>query len=508
MEKEAVIIRIAGVLAGVLVLLGLYLTRLYSYLLFHSLAELFSIIVACSIFMLVWNARRFLDNNYLLFIGIAYGFVAVLDLFHTLAYQGMGVFSEYSANLPTQLWIAARYLQSISLFIAPLFLNRKLKVRFVVIGYTIVVSLLLGAIFYWQVFPDCYVEETGLTPFKKLSEYIISLLLLGSIVLLLRYRQDFDKDVLRLLVWAIIFTVGAELAFTFYVGVDDWPNLVGHILKIIAFYLIYKAIIETGLVKPYSVLFRDLKQSEKALRQYTVQLQTRNEELDAFVHTVAHDLKVPLTSIIGYNEVLRKEWHTMPGEEQQELSQAITDTAFKMNKIVNELLLLAEVRKEDIRVEQLDMGLIVAAAKKRLAYMIEQHRSEIILPDTWPTALGYGPWIEEVWVNYISNAIKYGGQPPRVELGATPLADDRIRFWVRDNGPGLSVEEQAQLFHSFTQLSQIRVTGHGLGLSIVRRIVRKLDGQVGVESEGIPGQGSLFFFTLPSVHGPTNIHHN
>jgi signal transduction histidine kinase len=508
MEKEAAIIRIAGVLAGVLVLLGLYLSSFYSYLLFHSLAEMFSIIVACSIFMLVWNARRFLDNNYLLFIGIAYGFVAGLDLIHTLAYKGMGVFPEYSANLPTQLWIAARYLQSISLFVAPLFLNRKLKVRFVLISYTIVVSLLLGAIFYWQVFPDCYLEGTGLTPFKKLSEYIISLLLLGSIILLLRHRQDFDRDVLRLLVWAVIFTVGAELTFTIYVGVYDWPNLVGHIFKIIAFYLIYKAIIETGLVKPYSVLFRDLKQSEEALRRYATQLQTRNEELDAFAHTVAHNLKVPLTSIVGYNEVLRREWDTLSSEEQQELSQTITDTAFRMNKIVDELLLLAEVRKEEVQIEALDMGLIVSAAKRRLVYMIEKHQSEIILPDTWPVALGYGPWIEEVWVNYISNAIKYSDRPPRIELGATPQLDDQIRFWVRDNGPGLSAEEQAQLFRSFTQLSQIRVTGHGLGLSIVKRIVEKLDGQVGVESEGIPGRGSLFFFTLPKVHRPTSIHHN
>ena len=93
-----------------------------------------------------------------------------------------------------------------------------------------------------------------------------------------------------------------------------------------------------------------------------------------------------------------------------------------------------------------------------------------------------------------------GGQPPRVELGATEQPDNWIRFWVRDNGLGLSPQDQAQLFNSFTQLSQVRVTGYGFGLSIVNRIVEKLDGQVGVESEGVPGQGSLFFFTLPKVH--------
>ncbi len=112
-------------------------------------------------------------------------------------------------------------------------------------------------------------------------------------------------------------------------------------------------------------------------------------------------------------------------------------------------------------------------------------------------ALGYGPWVEEVWANYLSNAIQYGGRPPRVELGATEQADGMVRFWVRDNGPGLTPEEQARLFTPFTRLDQVRAKGHGLGLSIVRRIVEKLGGQVGVESE--VGRGSVFTFTLPGM---------
>jgi hypothetical protein len=113
------------VLAWMLILFGLYLTSLYSYLLFHSTAEIFSIVVACSVFMVAWNSRRFLDNNYLLFLGIAYLFVALLDLMHTLAYTGMGVFPGYATNLPTELWIAARYVESLSLLIAPFLLKRR-----------------------------------------------------------------------------------------------------------------------------------------------------------------------------------------------------------------------------------------------------------------------------------------------------------------------------------------------------------------------------------------------
>ena len=253
-------------LFGFSILFGLYLTSLYSYLLFHSLAEIFSIIIACGIFMIAWNSRRFLDNHYLLFIGIAYLFVGGLDLVHTLAYKGMGVFSGYDANLPTQLWIAARYLQSISLLLAPLWIGRKLKINPMLLAYGAVIALLLLALFPWQIFPDCFMEGRGLTPFKKISEYILSLILMTAIVLLVQRRKEFDDIVFQLLNWSILTTIAAELAFTFYVSVYGLSNLVGHLFKVVSFYLIYKALIETGLVRPYDLLFRNLKKSEEALR--------------------------------------------------------------------------------------------------------------------------------------------------------------------------------------------------------------------------------------------------
>ena len=101
------------------------------------------------------------------------------------------------------------------------------------------------------------------------------------------------------------------------------------------------------------------------------------------------------------------------------------------------------------------------------------------------------------WNNSLSNAIKYGGEPPRVELGATSRAEGMVSYWVQDNGRGLTREEQARLFIPFTRLNQVSADGQGLGLSIVQRIVTKLGGQVGVESKGIPGHGSRFSFTLP-----------
>jgi PAS domain S-box-containing protein len=255
-----------SILLGILVFLGIYLTSHYDYLLFHSLAEIFSIVVACTIFMIAWNSRRFLDNNYLLFIGIAYLFVSGLDLIHTLAYKGMNIFQGYETNLPTQLWIATRYVQSLSLFIAPFFFGRKLKINYVFLGYAVVTSLLFISIFYWDIFPVCLIEGVGLTPFKKISEYIISLILLGSIFLLLKNRSEFDRKVLQWIVWSIIVTIASELAFTFYIDAYGLSNLIGHFFEILSFYFIYKAIIETGLNRPYDLLFRNLKQSEERFR--------------------------------------------------------------------------------------------------------------------------------------------------------------------------------------------------------------------------------------------------
>jgi PAS domain S-box-containing protein len=244
----------------------------------------------------------------------------------------------------------------------------------------------------------------------------------------------------------------------------------------------------------------DRMRAEAATRKYTLELEARNAELDAFAHTVAHDLKNPVTSMLGYADVLRRNYATLPAAMHEEFLQVIARSARKMAEIIDELLLLSSVRgMKEIDIQPLEMGRVVAEARGRLLQQIEEYEGLISLPQEWPVALGYGPWVEAVWTNYISNALRYGGQPPRVELGATVQEDGWIRFWVHDNGPGLSAEEQTRLFTPFERLPQARAEGHGLGLSIVQRIIKRLGGQVGVESNEIPGQGSTFYFTLPAL---------
>jgi signal transduction histidine kinase len=260
------------------VVLGLYLASRHSYLLFHSLVEVCSLTIGVAVFLLVWNARRFLDNAYLLCVGLACPFVALLDLLHTLAYKGMGVFPGADANLPTQLWIAGRYLQSVSLAVAPSLLARRLRVGPAGLAYFAATLLLLLAVFAWGIFPDCFIEGRGLTPFKVASEYVICLILGVAILRLLRQRAAFAPAVLRWIVWSLAATILSELAFTAYISVYGAANLVGHYLRLFAFYLLYKAIIETGLRRPYDLLFRELTQSREALARARDELELRVRE--------------------------------------------------------------------------------------------------------------------------------------------------------------------------------------------------------------------------------------
>ncbi|MCP4538630.1 MAG: response regulator [Chloroflexi bacterium] len=264
---------------------------------------------------------------------------------------------------------------------------------------------------------------------------------------------------------------------------------------------------DSGIITGVVEYVRDIterKRAEQALRQRTIELESRNEELDTFAHTVAHDLKNPLSLIMGYVEVIQADYAT---EQRDRVLDGhlnmIAQSALKMSHIIDALMLLAGARKVQIVPKPLDMASIVKEVMKRSILLIEEHQAEITFSDIWPVVMGHGPWVEEVWVNYLSNAIKYGGRPPRVELGfETPQdrqggTDSMVRFWVRDNGAGISSEAQTRLFTPFTRLDQTHVTGHGLGLSIVRRIVERLGGQVSVKSQ--VGQGSTFIFSLPVV---------
>ena len=602
------------ILLGALVLFGLYLTSRHSYLLFHSLTEIFSIVVAFGIFVLTWNSRRFIDNNYILFLGISYLFTGTIDLVHTLAYQGMGVFPGYGSDLATQLWIAARYVQSISFLAAPLLIGRKLRPPFVFLGYIVVTTLLLMSIFYWDNFPVCYVDGVGLTPFKKISEYVISFIFLASILLLYRKRREFDTSVFRFLVASIVVTIGSELAFTLYTGPYTLPNMIGHLLKIVAVYLIYRAIIWTGLAKPYSLLFRNLKRSEEALRaseaNYRMLVESSpdgiisvndkvriidcnegicqllgysREELkgkdfrellasalpdklsfyydqlaqkglvesefeflgrggrtipvwakivgaydangrlsqalvyirgiaerkkldqlkDEFIGLVSHELRSPLTVIMGAVNTALTEGARLSRDEMRQLLQDAAWETEALSHLLGNLLELSRAQADRLFLsrEPINVKNVVKDAVDKIKRQSSNHSFETDLPRVLPPVHADQLRLERILHNLLENAVKYSPDGGKIKVSAR-LEDNHVLIGVSDEGIGISLHDQAKLFSPFERLAAQRlegVKGIGLGLLVCRRLVEAHGGRIWVESE--PGRGSTFYFTLPLQEG-------
>lgn len=240
------------------------------------------------------------------------------------------------------------------------------------------------------------------------------------------------------------------------------------------------------------------KGERAALRAENHELRLQNEELAAFSDSVAHDLKNPITHFLTYADFLREHHTTLKADEMSGYIDIILRQSRKMHEIIDILLLLARVRGEDeMERTRLNMAHVLDGALERLDIEIREANAHIDVPAVFPSTVGYAPWVETVWVNYLSNGIKYGGKPPVLSLGCAADSGDQVRFWVADAGEGLSGEEQALLFYPFPKIRRPKEKrGNGLGLSIVKRIIERLDGRVGVESE--PGKGACFYFTLPS----------
>jgi two-component system sensor histidine kinase/response regulator len=236
---------------------------------------------------------------------------------------------------------------------------------------------------------------------------------------------------------------------------------------------------------------------QKELLSKSEDLAQKNAELEAYAHTIAHSLKTPLAAASRFLEILQKFKSEGLNDDQRHLAQQATSALSMTGSAVDALLLLSTVSQRNVEVQELDMDLLVGQAMSQLEDLRAGNRARIKLPKSWPRALGYGPWIGEVWLNLLSNALKYGGIPPEIEVGGAPQAGGMMRFWVRDNGATLSDSQRERVFIPFTRLHQDRAAGHGLGLATVQRIVARLDGNVGASAR--QQGGNEFYFSLPTA---------
>ena len=231
------------------------------------------------------------------------------------------------------------------------------------------------------------------------------------------------------------------------------------------------------------------------LRTYAQKLEQKNKELEAFSRMVSHDIKNPLTAILGFSNILTAKGQEIPESERRTMIRDIHQNGEKIDSIIREIFLLSEVDiTKNITFEPVSMGVIIKTVLDRLSALLADRNATVLKPDGWTAVHSYAPWIEQIWINYISNAVKYGGIPPVIKLQEEILGE-KIRYLVLDNGKGLTAEQKGKLFNPFVRLEKGKEEGNGLGLSIVKRIVEKLGGETGITDN--PEGGSIFYFTLP-----------
>lgn len=488
-------------LTALALLVALYVVQSESYLLFHSLVEVFSVAVAAALFMLAWNSRHFVDSHFLLWIGIGYLFVGIIDLLHTLSYSGMGVFLEAGVNLPTQLWVAARSMQALVLLTAPLFFQRRLRGRLAFGGFAAVTTVVLLAIFSWNIFPTMWSDAAGgLTLAKIISEYVICALLLAATVWILAWRDRLDTAVLALLIGSIAATLAAELSFTLYTDPYGFANLLGHFLKLIAFYLIYKAVVETGLQRPYEVLFRDLKQHEEQLERSDQQLRALNETLEERVMERTAQARALARQLA---EAESHERERLAGVVHDDLQQTLAAARMRVQmaaaspeaadealKVADEQLrqaiqrcrcLAVEVSPGVVRREGLGPALhwLGDHMKHQYGLTVDVRTDDDIGVDDPDMAAMVFRIVREL----LFNVTKHAGVE-KATVTATTTGDGMLSITVSDEGSGFDPEEA--LAHP----------GESFGLGSVLNRVEMLGGKCFIESR--PGGGTEVRCVIPA----------
>ncbi|HEY5387077.1 MAG TPA: MASE3 domain-containing protein [Thermoleophilia bacterium] len=257
--------RLTAIICVVLLAL-LFLARLHSYLLFHTLSEIVFIVVCLSVLVMAWSLRQFLDDDFAVFLGVALFAVAALHIVHVLDYPGLGLISG-SPDPPTQVWLGARLLLAGSFIVATFFIGRRMRMGVVLVCLAGYAALLLSSIYWWHVFPASLLAGSGLTSFKKDAEYVICLLFLVAIVLLWRKRARLPYQSWRLLWAALVASIVAEVWFTLYHFAATWPNMIGHLFLVASALLIFRAVVDDGLARPHALAVRNLREAEDMHRR-------------------------------------------------------------------------------------------------------------------------------------------------------------------------------------------------------------------------------------------------
>ncbi|RKQ68096.1 MASE3 domain-containing protein [Oceanibaculum indicum] len=481
-----------------LLTLLLALVALYDFVIFHTLAELFAILVAFVMFVLAWHTSALTQNRFMLVLACGYFWIGTLDLAHTLAYKGLELLPYSGVNAAAQIWIVTRYFEAVLLLVAPGLAGYRIsKTAIMTAGGAVSVALLAWVLS--GIFPQAYVEGKGLTAFKIGSEFLIVALLVGAIWTLLHFRPVTEPVNLTLLVSALILTIFTELTFTVYLDPFGFANFTGHILKLLSFWLIFQAIIASNIERPY----KDLQSALQQAQQSTAAAEKANKAKSDFLSMMSHDLRTPLNAVMGFSDMMRGQvLGSLGNPKYVEYSDAIHKSGAYLVSLINDILDVSKIESGhyELEEEELDLQEVIREIHVGVATRVpaDSHALKIDMAADSPLLLADRRATLQILANLIGNATKFStaGSDIRVSW----KADDQGR-WVlsiTDTGCGIAADKLETIIEPFVQANPLvsrKHEGVGLGLHIVHLLAKLHDATLKISS--VEGKGTTVSLAYP-----------
>lgn len=456
------------------------LTLLHSFLLFHVVAELFAIVVAFSIFSFGWNSRHYAKDGGLVVIASGFLMIGVVDLLHTISYKGMGIFDD-GVNLATELWIVGRYLLVATFLIATFYVGKQINAYKTVALYFVAAFLLVLTVF-GGIFPVCFVDGEGLTPFKIVSEYIVMALFVVAIVRIKKLPIPSKNNI----IYAIIFAIISEMFFTLYTDPYGISNILGHIFKVISYYILFRTIVRSGLINPMETLSTTLKHSEDQNRRTATILakQARFSGAAEAISNIAHHWRQPL-SVVSISLEDIKDLFLNDKLTKEDLVDSVDRSLTAINKISHQIEAVRAQYRSQQSIKTEDLALTIDTALELLRNELEligvviERKYEMVLVRTYHNEL-----VQAV-VNVLKNSIdvlkERHIENPTIVITISKTALGAV-IVVADNGGGFDHKILKRAFEPYATTKH-QSFGVGLGLYMGKLIIEEhLKGKIDVSN--------------------------
>ncbi|MHA1339599.1 MAG: MASE3 domain-containing protein [Promethearchaeota archaeon] len=500
-------INIVGSSVSILIIASTPILFYWNLLFFHTLIEIFCVVISYSIFIITWNAKDKIKNSFIVFLGTGMVFVSFFDLLHSLSFPGLNIFPNYNLNLSLKFWIYARFIQQISFFLTINMITKEnlnpIKIFFIYFASAIVLTI-TAFVFKPPIF---YIESKGLTSAKIFCEYLI----IGSSIILifLFKRKRFSlKWNLNSKPYIFILIAISEIFFIFYKDPTEWFVYFGHMFKLFYFILIYKNIVILLIKQPQNTIFLNLINELKSLQNEKKHLNKKlKKEIEkskvtlSFISHFSHEIRSNLQVIVGYAEILKEGYTGKLSTDQQDFIKNIVKASYDVIALLNKMLNISRIERGKISPKYEEINLYDTLKEileiNRLKSIQENININFNYNTDIKTIKTDKILFKELIYIFIDNAIKY---TPIGNIGIDVFNDEYLSIIIWDEGIGISSENLNKLFKEFSRIhtnNTKQIKGMGIGLFYAKKISDALHYKIDVESE--ENKGSKFKILIPPV---------